>query len=133
MPIASGTLLGASALEHVDWYPDNAAEVDDEYEGTDPVELDLAQLLCGILADWEIDFPEADDVFLARLKVYGDPAPKPERGVVSVLDDGRLAFWATPYLTVESDGTDYAALSDPPADRYVEHYYIPGILYFGRI
>jgi len=133
MPIASGILVGAEALESIDWYVDDVQEIEDEYEGTDPIELDLAELVAGLLADWGIDFPDADEVFLARLRRYGDPAPRPESGVVSVLADGRLAFWATHSVAVESDGTDYAGIRRPPAGRYVEHYYLPGILYFGMM
>lgn len=133
MVLASGTLLGTEALEHIDWWADNVQEIDDEYEGTDPVELDLAMLLVGLLAECGLDFPESDEVFLARLRKYGAPAPVPERGCVSVLDDGRLAFWAAPNIIVESDGTDYAGVNNPPAGRYTEHWYIPGLLYFGRM
>lgn len=131
--LASGTILGAEALEHIDWWCDTAQEIEDEYEYTDPVELDLAQLLQGLLADCSLDFPEADDVFLSRLERYGDRAPGPAAGVVAVLPDGRLALCASVRIMVESDGTDYVGLLDPPAGRYVAYWYVPGLLYFGKV
>lgn len=133
MTIANGSQLGADALENVDWWCDNAQEIEDEYAGTDPVELDLAELLQGLLEDCGLDFPDDDDVFLARLQRYGDPAPGPAAGVVAVLADDRLALCASWRVMVESDGTDYVGLTDPPPGRYVSYWYIPGIIYFGRL
>lgn len=131
--LASGNLLGAEALDSIDWWCDTVQEIEDEYEGTDPVELDLAELLAGLLADCDLEFPEADDVFLARLERYGDPAPGPAAGVVAVLEDGRLAVCASARVVVESDGTDYVGVKDPPAGRYVAFWYVPGLLYFGKV
>lgn len=131
--LASGNLLGAEALDSVDWWCDTVQEIEDEYEGTDPVELDLAELLAGLLADCSLEFPEADDVFLSRLERYGDPAPGPAAGVVAVLEDGRLAVCASARVMVESDGTDYVGVKDPPVGRYVAFWYVPGLLYFGKV
>lgn len=130
--LTTGTSVGADLIERVDWWADYAREVDDEYDEADPVDLQLAEVVAGVLSESGLPFPQDDDQFLARLRKYGTPASGPGRGIIAATADGRLAVCVRPYPLlgmIESDGQEVAGIINGDPARYVEWWRLPAVLY----
>lgn len=132
MALLTGLSIAADMMEQVDWTAQSADEVEAWYEDTDPVDLELAEVLSGVLAASEIPLPAGDALAAARLARYGVRASGPGRGIVGVLADGRLGLCVRSYpvlSVIESDGSDVALIREADPARYVEWWRVPAVLY----
>lgn len=128
--IVTPALFTARVMAEVEHYTDDASSIDLERYETDPVELQLAEVLAGVAYLYEINLPDDDEVLLVRLRRYGRPRAAAERGVVGFTADGLPALMLGRHGAIESDGVDLVHLTAPPVGRYVEFWTIPDLEYW---
>lgn len=128
--IVTPALFTARVMAEVEHYTDDAATIDLERYETDPIELQLAEVLAGVAYLYEINLPDDDELLLVRLRRYGRPRNAPERGVVGFTVDGVPALMLGRHGSIESDGSDLVHLTTRPVGRYVEYWTMPDIEYW---
>lgn len=128
--IVTPALFTARVMAEVEHYTDDASSIDSERYETDPVELQLAEVVAGVAYLYEINLPDDDELLRVRLRRYGRPRSVPERGVIGFTEAGVPALMLGRHGAIESDGADLVHLMAPPVGRYVEFWTIPEIDYW---
>lgn len=90
----------------------------------------VAEAVSRVLGDYGEDLPVEDRKLLARLRRDQEPAPAGEWWSIAVTADENLGV-VTPNGVIESCGPALAVVESPEDDRYIGHYYAPGVWYLG--